>query len=132
MRVMPLHKLAEDIPEDYVPPQQLIADVGVKVSGRHIMNGGSNSQQSETLPGTSFCCWNRKAPTSLWPTIADLFNVLNLLDGEWGVRRSIGATPVLRLVGYDTGNQRGSTCSSPVIPTTERQCRPLLHHVEVG
>jgi hypothetical protein len=27
MRVMLLHKLAEDIPEDYVPPQRLIADV---------------------------------------------------------------------------------------------------------
>jgi hypothetical protein len=27
MRVMLLHNLAEDIPEDYVPPQHLIADV---------------------------------------------------------------------------------------------------------
>jgi hypothetical protein len=26
MRVMLLHKLAEHIPEDYVPPQKLIAD----------------------------------------------------------------------------------------------------------
>ena len=32
MRVMLLHKLAEDIPEDYVPPQKLIADVGKMVS----------------------------------------------------------------------------------------------------
>jgi hypothetical protein len=28
MRVMLLHKLAEDIPEDYVPPQKLIANSG--------------------------------------------------------------------------------------------------------
>jgi hypothetical protein len=28
MRVMLLHKLAEHIPEDYVPPQKLIADAG--------------------------------------------------------------------------------------------------------
>jgi hypothetical protein len=33
MRVMLLHKLAEHIPEDYVPPQKLIADVGKMVNG---------------------------------------------------------------------------------------------------
>jgi hypothetical protein len=32
MRVMLLHKLAEHIPEDYAPPQKLIADVGKMVS----------------------------------------------------------------------------------------------------
>ena len=32
MRVMLLHKLAEHIPEDYVPPQKLIGDVGKMVS----------------------------------------------------------------------------------------------------
>ena len=32
MRVMLLHKLAEHIPENYVPPQKLIADVGKMVS----------------------------------------------------------------------------------------------------
>jgi hypothetical protein len=32
MPVMLLHKLAEDIPEDYVSPQKLIADVGKMVS----------------------------------------------------------------------------------------------------
>jgi hypothetical protein len=32
MRVMLLHKLAEHILEDYVPPQKLIADVGKMVS----------------------------------------------------------------------------------------------------
>ena len=32
MRVMLVHKLAEHIPEDYVPPQKLIADVGKIVS----------------------------------------------------------------------------------------------------
>jgi hypothetical protein len=45
MRVMLLHKLAEHIPEDYVPPQKLIADVGKMVSdARHAgllrMTGG--------------------------------------------------------------------------------------------
>lgn len=39
--------------------------------------------------------------------IADLFNGLNFLDGEWAVRRSIGGTAILRLVGYDPVNQRG-------------------------
>jgi hypothetical protein len=32
MRVMLLHKSAEDIPEDYAPPQKLIADVAMMVS----------------------------------------------------------------------------------------------------
>ena len=32
MRVMLLHKLAEHIPADYVPPQRLVADVGKMVS----------------------------------------------------------------------------------------------------
>ncbi len=32
MRVMLLHMLAENIPEDYIPPQKLIADVGKIVS----------------------------------------------------------------------------------------------------
>jgi len=32
MRVMLLHKLAEHIPEDYVPPQKPIGDVGKMVS----------------------------------------------------------------------------------------------------
>jgi hypothetical protein len=32
MRVILLHKLAEHIPEDYVPPQKPIADVGKMVS----------------------------------------------------------------------------------------------------
>ncbi len=32
MRVMLPHKLAEHIPEDYVPPQKLIADVGKMAS----------------------------------------------------------------------------------------------------
>ena len=31
MRAMLLHKLAEHIPEDYVPPQKPIADVGEMV-----------------------------------------------------------------------------------------------------
>jgi len=39
--------------------------------------------------------------------IADLFNVLNFLDGDWAVRRGIGGTAILQLVGYDSANQRG-------------------------
>jgi hypothetical protein len=39
--------------------------------------------------------------------IADLFNVLNFLDGDWAVRRSTLGTAILRLVGYDAVNQRG-------------------------
>jgi hypothetical protein len=39
--------------------------------------------------------------------IADLFNVLNFLDRDWAVRRGIGGTAILRMVGYDAVNQRG-------------------------
>jgi hypothetical protein len=42
--------------------------------------------------------------------IVDLFNVLNFLDRDWGVRRGadLGFPPaILRLVGYDQANQRG-------------------------
>jgi hypothetical protein len=43
--------------------------------------------------------------------IADLFNVLNLFDRDWGVRRSVGTfdgnAEALLLVGYDEANQRG-------------------------
>jgi hypothetical protein len=39
--------------------------------------------------------------------IADLFNALNLLDGDWGVRRFIENTRLLTLVGYDAANGRG-------------------------
>jgi hypothetical protein len=39
--------------------------------------------------------------------IADLFNVLNFLDGDWAVQRGIGGTAILGLVGYDPVNQRG-------------------------
>jgi hypothetical protein len=39
--------------------------------------------------------------------IADLFNVLNFLDGDWGVRRFIEETRILTLVGYDAANGRG-------------------------
>jgi hypothetical protein len=39
--------------------------------------------------------------------IADLFNVLNLLDRDWGVRRAIPDTRILELVGYDAVNGRG-------------------------
>jgi hypothetical protein len=57
MRVMLLHKLAEDIPEDYVPPQKLIADVGKMVSdardaGLLRMTGGAapNFPTASELP----------------------------------------------------------------------------------
>jgi hypothetical protein len=39
--------------------------------------------------------------------IADLFNVLNLLDGDWGVQRQYPNTALLHLVGYDEANDRG-------------------------
>ena len=39
--------------------------------------------------------------------IADVFNVLNLLDGGWAVRRGINDTYILLPVGYDEVNQRG-------------------------
>ena len=39
--------------------------------------------------------------------IADVFNVLNLLDGDWTVRRAIPDTRILELVGYDAVNGRG-------------------------
>jgi hypothetical protein len=57
MRVMLLHKLAEHIPEDYVPPQKLIADVGKMVSdardaGLLRMTGGAapNFPTASELP----------------------------------------------------------------------------------
>ena len=37
----------------------------------------------------------------------DVFNVLNLLSGSWGVQRGTGGTLILRMVGYDEVNQRG-------------------------
>ena len=39
--------------------------------------------------------------------IADLFNALNLFDGDWGVRRFVSNTELLELVGYDLPNGRG-------------------------
>ena len=39
--------------------------------------------------------------------IADLFNVLNLLDRDWAVRRAIPDTRILELVGYDAVNGGG-------------------------
>ena len=37
----------------------------------------------------------------------DVFNVLNLLTGSWGVQRATEGTLILRMVGYDEVNQRG-------------------------
>lgn len=39
--------------------------------------------------------------------IADLFNVLNLFDRDWGVQRLHSGAQLLRLVGYDEVNGRG-------------------------
>jgi hypothetical protein len=39
--------------------------------------------------------------------MADLFNVLNLLDDDWGVRRGIDNNRLLELVGYDHAHSRG-------------------------
>ena len=50
--------------------------------------------------------------------ITDVFNVLNLLDGDWGVQRTaasfLGDVTALRLVGYDVANQRGVYAVIPV------------------
>jgi len=37
----------------------------------------------------------------------DVFNLLHLLDSEWGVGRGVEHTSLLRLVGYDADNGRG-------------------------
>ena len=39
--------------------------------------------------------------------IVDLFNALNFLDSDWGVRHERGRTAVLGLEGYDPANGRG-------------------------
>jgi hypothetical protein len=43
--------------------------------------------------------------------ITDVFNLLNFLDGDWGVQRVAGSllgdVQVLTLVGYDQAKQRG-------------------------
>jgi hypothetical protein len=39
--------------------------------------------------------------------IADLFNVLNLFDRDWGVQRLYSGAQLLQLVGYDEVNGRG-------------------------
>jgi hypothetical protein len=49
----------------------------------------------------------------------DLFNLLNFVDGDWGlVRQTVGevgnAVPLLQLVGYDTPNSRGVYTFVPV------------------
>jgi carboxypeptidase family protein/TonB-dependent receptor-like protein len=50
--------------------------------------------------------------------ITDLFNVLNLLDRDWGVQRTapsaLGDPEMLMLVGYDQANQRGIYSVIPV------------------
>jgi hypothetical protein len=40
--------------------------------------------------------------------IADLYNVLNLFDRDWGVQRLYPGARLLKLVGYDENNGRGS------------------------
>lgn len=39
--------------------------------------------------------------------IADLFNVLNLFDRDWGSQRLHSGAQLLQLVGYDEVNGRG-------------------------
>jgi hypothetical protein len=48
--------------------------------------------------------------------IADVFNVLNLLDAGWAVRRGINDTFILLPVGYDEVNQRGIYLFGPSDP----------------
>jgi hypothetical protein len=51
MRVMLLHKLAEDIPEDYVPPQKLIADPMADILKRC-----NEDRHPPPSTGASRCC----------------------------------------------------------------------------
>ena len=50
--------------------------------------------------------------------ITDVFNVLNLLDQDWGVQRLgfsvLGSVQMLALTGYDEANQRGKYLVIPV------------------
>jgi hypothetical protein len=50
--------------------------------------------------------------------ITDVFNVLNLLDEDWGVQRLgfsvLGSVQMLYLSGYDQANQRGMYRVIPV------------------
>ena len=50
---------------------------------------------------------------------ADLFNVLNFLDGDWGLVREtaadLGTVPLMEFLGYDTVNGRGIYRFTPVI-----------------
>jgi hypothetical protein len=53
--------------------------------------------------------------SALLPTIGghrmelslELFNVLHLLDGDWGIVRGVEHTALFRLIGYDVGLGRG-------------------------
>ena len=55
----------------------------------------------------------RLADRRVLEVTADLFNVLNFLDGDWGLVRQTqpdglgNGVPLLELVGYDTPNGRG-------------------------
>jgi hypothetical protein len=62
----------------------------------------------------------RLADRRVLEVTADLFNVLNFLDGDWGLVRQTqpldvgNAVPLLELVGYDTPNGRGVYRSTEV------------------
>jgi hypothetical protein len=47
-----------------------------------------------------------------------VFNLLNFIDGEWGVQRTaaslLGDVTLLHLAGYDAANQRGVYTVFPV------------------
>jgi hypothetical protein len=50
--------------------------------------------------------------------ITDVFNVLNMLNGDWGVQRVgysiLGSVQMLQLSGYDHANQRGKYIVLPL------------------
>jgi len=50
--------------------------------------------------------------------IADVFNLLNLINDDWGVQRTassaLGDVLLLQLAGYDQANQRGVYSVFPV------------------
>ena len=39
--------------------------------------------------------------------ILDVFNLLHLIDGDWGVVRFVDGAAALQLIGYDPANGRG-------------------------
>jgi hypothetical protein len=63
--------------------------------------------------------------------IADVFNVLNFFDADWGARRSTAGTAILNLVGYDEARGRGIYDFSPRDPS-RRDDEATRYRVQLG